>query len=216
MQGVRKVDIPPAIASQKWRVVRIATREERGFAFRGTGFALARANRTLVIANEHTIRKVRAELGQGAEIWVGFRPPLDAHRAMSVEADPVHDVAILEVGVQIEGETQERIGEARVGTPVLVLGYDDQHTRADDLVMSRGIVKWVGPYVVAKDMLITSGTYPGPTTRAVIIDGVRCESGASGSPLFDEGGRIMGFLKGHTDRGECFAISISAVIGKTR
>lgn len=116
-----------------------------------------------MIANEHTIRKARVDLGDDVEIWVGFAPPVNGHRAASIKTDPVHDLAILEVAVEIEGEVQERIAEARVGIRAFALGHDDQHIEADDFMFSRGVVKWMGPYVTEKNMLITSGTYPGPT-----------------------------------------------------
>lgn len=204
--------IPGQVNSQKWRAVRIAARQPEGFHFLGTGFGLVRGGKVFVITNEHTLQKAHERYGAGTEIWVDFQPPVHAHQSQLMATDGLHDLAILSTDVAFEGEGQEQVTNAMAGDPVMAIGYDDQHNQQHEPLVSRGTVKLTAPYALKEKALITSGVYPGPTAPAIVISGVNCASGASGSPVFDQRGRIVGYLKGRLDTGDCLAISINRAL----
>ncbi|MBI4279637.1 MAG: trypsin-like peptidase domain-containing protein [Armatimonadetes bacterium] len=199
------------VEAQKWRLARVLVRQGRGFAFQGSGFILVRAQRSFIMTNRHIVEQARTRLGSTVEIWASPAfAPKRAHPAEILTADEVADLAILGLGkgVEIEGQARERVGVGKVGGEVFVMGYDDQHM--DVPVLSRGTIVRVGPFVARDSLFVISGS--GSTATALLIEGASCPQGRSGSPVFDLVGRIVAYVKGHDDKGRCFAISIDEAL----
>lgn len=176
------------------------------FYFLGTGVALVRGKQTYVITNKHIVEKVE----DVTRIYADFPPPIGAHPVNWSRKSFSGDIAVLATELKIDGETQEQIGEAKPSTPVFVVGFDDEHI--DNLSMQRGAIEMLGAWVEDKHMLIPSGIYFGPSVPAMIISGVTCRAGGSGSPVFSLDGKILGIVKGFTDDRKCLAIRIGAAL----
>src|SRR5438445_4010906 len=203
--------LPQAVEIQKWRVVRI-TRERQGqFTFLGTGLIIVRDKRPFVVTNDHVARKARAP-NEATSICIAFNT--NAYPARVIGSDSAHDLALLELSpdFEIDGETGETVGEVGLGTVVFTLSFDDSHSAASDLISSKGRVVLAAPFVAGKNMFIRSGVYPGEPEKGLVISGVNCTSGSSGSPVFDKHGNILGYLKGRTDDGQCIAISLERAL----
>jgi hypothetical protein len=193
----QSMNVPEAVAAQRWRVIRVASKVPRGVVFCGTGFTLVRRGKAFIITTAHVVDEARSKPGATGRLYVDFAPPVNSHPVISIESDAFNDVAVLGTGV-ISGSThQETTGQARVGDIVYATGYDDEHcTSHTDVFTTSGRVVSTGLYVPEKGMLVTSGKAPGPSVPALILSGGGSTKGASGSPIFDGQGRIVGYLKG--------------------
>lgn len=204
--------LPKKIASQEWRIIRLAERQPDGFRFVATGFALAREGKTYVITNAHVLEKVK----DPSKFYADFAPPMNAHVVTLLSKDLTDDLALFATDVEINGATngatEERVGEAKVKTPVFILGFDDSHTTRDQLNIESGSVEMVGLWVDERHLFFPSGKYPGPAAPAMLISGVTCRLGGSGSPVFGFEGEILGVVKAYTDDGKCLAIDILPVL----
>jgi trypsin-like peptidase len=196
--------LPAAIASQEWRIIRLAESEQDGFHFVTTGFALVRKQKTYVITSGHIREKVKNPF----ELYADFAAPVKAHPARILSVDRTADVAVLETDIEGSGRTEERAGEAHPGTTVFIVGFDDAHTTRDTLNVESGLVQMVGLWVEGKHLFVPSGKYPGPAAPGLLLSGVTCRPGGSGSPVFGSDGDILGVMKGFTEDGKCLVIGI--------
>lgn len=202
------MQIPERVIAQASRTLRVGAMVGDKFDFKGSGFAFVRKHRVLAVTNQHTVRRIHDQYGENASILVWFQEPVRMHPATVLAIDKVNDLAILATGVTAdEDDPVEKTG-VTIGAKVYVTGYSDEHARQENPVISTGSVVSSGPYIVEKDMFVTSGTYPGPSALAYIISGAVCPSGASGSLVLDESGRMLGYIKGRLDSGECVAIAL--------
>ncbi len=83
--------LPTAIASQEWRITRLAEREQDGFHFVATGFAWVRKEKTYVITSGHVREKVKNPV----KLYADFPVPVRAHRARVLSMDHTDDIAVL-------------------------------------------------------------------------------------------------------------------------
>lgn len=204
--SISVIQAPEVVSAQWWRLVRVVEREPAGFRPLGTGFILVRGRVAFVVTNEHVVRKAKGSP------WVSIGK--QAHQAESHVTDEAHDLAVLKLGadVDISGETSERTSSAAKGQDVYAFGFPDDLGTAVDPLISQGQVLWVGRYEPTQRMVITSGTYPGRTVSAFIVAGITCRQGASGGPVFDKSGAIVGYVKGMLDTGECLCLSIERAL----
>jgi len=198
--------IPEPVWAQRWRLVRVLDREENGFRPLGTGFILVRQRTAFVVTNEHIVRKAKGTP------WVGVGK--QAHESVSRATDAAYDLAVLKLGtdVEISGETSESASGVAAGQTLYAFGFPDDLAGGSEPLASVGRVVWAGPYVPEKQLLITSGVYPGATIPAFVVAGIACRQGASGGPIFDPAGAIVGYVKGTIQSGECLGISIERAL----
>lgn len=207
-QGSPTLVLPTPIASQKWRVVRLARQEKDGFHFLATGVALVRQKKTYVVTSAHVMEKV----ADPTKIYADFPPPVNAHPVSVLARSSRGDIVVLATDVRTDGNTVEKTGEAREGMPVFIVGFDDEHTATDNRNIQRGVIDLVAPWAEEKHMFILTPKYPGVTAPGLLISGVTCQPGGSGSPVFGADGKILGVVKGHGDDSRCIAIGISAAV----
>ena len=186
----------------------MAERRKEGFRFVATGLALVRNNRTYIITNEHVLRK----LINRNQFYADFAPPVNAHQIRLLSANSNDDIAILRTDVTLDGATKERPGEAKLGKVVFVVGFEDSHTTRGNLQVERGVIETVGLWVEDRHLFVTSGKYPGRATPALLVSGVLCQQGGSGSPVFGSEGELLGVVKAFADNGMCLAIGIQPVL----
>jgi Trypsin-like peptidase domain len=196
--------LPKAIASQEWRILKLAEREQDGFHFVGTGFALVRKEKAFVITNAHVLEKIK----HLTELYADFGPPGNAHSMIVLSKDVTDDIAVLATDAEIQGDTEERIGVPKRTAAVFIVGFDDGHTTRDNLNVESGSIEMVGIWVDEKRLFYPSAQYLGAGAPAMLISGVTCRQGGSGSPVFGSDGEILGVVKGFTGDGKCLAISI--------
>ncbi len=204
------LQVPEAVTSQKWRLVRLVDRETAGFRPLGTGFILIRGKTAFVVTNAHVVRKAKSTP------WVPIGK--QAHQSQTYVSDEAYDLAVLRLGpdVDISGETSERPAAVAKGQVLFAIGFPDDLGTALEPLVSRGEVLWVGQYEPTQRIIITSGTYRGPTVSAFIVSGIACRQGASGGPVFDTSGALVGYVKGTLDTGECLCMSIQRVLDLAR
>jgi len=198
------VQLPTAVQSQKWRVVRIAESQNDGFHFLATGFALVRNQKAYVITSRHILEKVKDQ----AKLYADFVPPVGAHPATILAADPLADILILGTDAKPQEDPVERIGVGKVGARVFIVGFDDIHMTRNTLNTDSGIIQRVGRWVEQQHLLVISGQHEGPSAHDLLISGVTCRLGGSGSPVFGTDGQILAVVKGTTDDGKCLAIGL--------
>jgi hypothetical protein len=200
--------LPTSIASQEWRIVRLAEKEPDGFHFVATGFALVRNKKAFVVTSAHILEKVH----DPSKFYADFAPPMKAHAVTVWSKDSTDDLAVLATSVEINGELEERAAEPTVKAPVFIVGFDDAHTTRDQINIQSGAVETVGLWAEEKHFFIISGKYQGPTAPAMLISGVTCRLGGSGSPVFGSEGEILGVVKGFTGDRKCLAIDIQPAL----
>ena len=172
-----------------------------------SGFALVRKGETYVITNAHVLEQVQ----DPGKFYADFGPPMKAHAVKILARDSTDDLAVLATNVEIHVGAEEHVKEPRVNTTVFIVGFDDEHTTRDRLNIESGAIEEVGFWMEEKHMFILSGTYSGSAAPAMLISGVTCRLGGSGSPVFDLQGDILGVVKGFSDDGKCLAIDILPV-----
>lgn len=199
---------PKSIEFQKWRLVRLAEHKHDGFHFLATGFVLVRDGQTYVVTCRHTL----AEVGNREQLYADFGPPVMAHLAVVLGEDKTSDTAILKVHVKLNGATEERIADGDSDLHVFVAGFDEGHMDRGDFNIQEGKIVLAKPWVDAERLFITSGEYHGATTPALLITGVVCRAGGSGSPVFRTDGAIVGMVKASVQDGGCVAIGIQPIV----
>jgi len=201
--------LPPPIVSQRWRVLRLARRKEDGFHFVATGFAIARPERTYVVTCAHVIEKV----GTGTPLFADFQSPINAHATLVLAKSADPDIAILATDVQISGRAQERTGEGKRGMQVFLVGFDDEHTEKDRPQIQNGVIEAMGWWVEEKQhRLFTSSTTTRSGARAMLISGLVCNPGVSGSPVFGPDGQIVAVTTAFTVDHRCLATAAPLAI----
>lgn len=206
----QQTELPSSVLAQEWRVVRVTTKKEGGFDFRGTGFILVRSGKAFVVTNEHVIRNIKKKLGYEKDPWIIFNKK--AYPVTVRITDEVNDFAILETKLKFEGVCQESIVSAKNGLKVFVIGYSKNTFMMNQPSILKASISFEAPYVRKEQLLITSGQYPSDTASAFILSQYVCEKGFSGSPIVDLNGNIIGYLHGSIDIGGCIGISIEKVI----
>lgn len=205
-----QVQLPDEVQAEEWRLVRVLDRELKGFKPLGSGFILVRGRVAFVVTNEHVVSKAKSVP------WVSLGKRV--HESVSQEIDATYDLAVLRLGadVDISGETSEHTATVTQGQVVYSLGFPDDLGTAAKPLVSQGQVLWSGQYDPIKQLAITSGVYPGRTVSAFIVAGNACRQGASGGPVFDGLGSLVGYVKGSLSSGECLGISIQRALELVR
>jgi S1-C subfamily serine protease len=207
-QGETLSPPPPSIASQQWRVLRLARKREDGFHFVGTGFVVTRSDRTYIVTCAH-----RADNpADSAPLYADFLYPLNAHPTALVAKNSEADPALLAVDVAISGATQQTTIDVREGMEVFVVGFDDQHTEKDNPQIQSGVITTVGWWEDRGHRLFTSRrtTLSGPL--ALLISGSNCQPGKSGSSVFEADGKILAVTTSFTHNHSCLATAMPALV----
>lgn len=215
--------LPAAVQAQTWRAVRITVPYERSdlpdgappvraYAFQGTGFLLVRGLLRLtgyVVTCAHILHNIRERYGPDAPV----RAVLESGHARPLQVldiDDTHDLAVLQLGGALAGQKDVPPAAAAVrqlaGRAVYALGYAEADTRG--LWTAAGTVVQRGRYAPA-----LGGVAPGEgnealTAPALILEGMTPQPGTSGSPVFDAGGMLVGYVKGSLTDGRALALSI--------
>jgi S1-C subfamily serine protease len=179
-----ELDVDPIVEGSRSAVARIYVDSGEGEVSTGTGFGV-RADGTIV-TNRHVVetpdgrrpRRIGIQYSGSSQVWPG----------RILQLDPAADLAALKID-NILGETPVIEGldpapEVATGEPVALLGFPlgGEPGFGED----RREVIWP---------LITVGVVLGPRDDAVEIQGYG-EEGASGSPVFDGEGRLVGVVYG--------------------
>ncbi|MFP4311572.1 MAG: serine protease [Nitriliruptoraceae bacterium] len=150
-----------------------------GRARSGSAFALEVAGETVLVTNRHVLEQARSSVVQ----------PLDGSSGTAVRGIRLArsaDVAVLEVDEAALPPPLERGPAARVGQPVISVGFPGARP-----TFREGRVDRVEP------------------TRLVL--GLEVAGGASGSPVMDEQGRVIGQVYARTSEGRGLATPIDLV-----
>ncbi|MCC7260566.1 MAG: trypsin-like peptidase domain-containing protein [Alphaproteobacteria bacterium] len=140
----------------------------------GTGFFVS--NRGYVITNNHVIEGCSTAMIRGAV------NPVDAQ---VVAVDKENDLALLKTTVQPQRTATMRISDksVRVGDPVMVMGYPQEHGIS-------GVYKVMEASVVGMQGPLNEPTWIQFTSSA--------QQGNSGGPLLDTSGNVIGVIVGKT------------------
>lgn len=176
---------------------------DEGLSFLGSGFLVARHGKAFAATNDHVIKKATREHGTSVVLYVRFPAPLNDQRARLIASDPLYDIALLETDVSVHDQPLTVIAEPRPGDPVAVVGYGgDNFADAQPRTLS-GIVIKVG-WHDRVDRIRFYGDLDrfdiNRVARAFSVRGtVEFPPGASGSPVFDNSGRLLGYLVGRDE-----------------
>jgi len=204
------------VGSQLWRAVRIVQEVSKDNYTRiGSGFILVRNHRMVVFTNAHVVANAPRPIWF---LWEG-RPIDTTVRSI----DQNHDLAMLNTNAQLvdaDSVTRERTAAVVVGDKLVAFGYPDTvawgsaGSESSPPARIVGQVIAVGHYAPAiQTLLLAVGAYNGPTFPAFVFDAKGCTTGASGGPLFNSSGAIVGYLKGMVNEGGCIGVAIGRAIG---
>ena len=164
-----------------------------------------------MVTSAHVLERV----ADRAQLYADFEKPVGGHRADVLSTDEVADIALLVTKVKTDGRTADSVGEAKVGALVFVVGFDDTHLLRSQLKTEQGVVENVGLWADQKHLFIPTGkqtAYSGSAAPALLISGLSCRQGESGSPVFGSQGEILGVMKAFTDKGSCLAMGIGPAL----
>ncbi len=159
-----------------------------GRVFTGTAFAVKTdANGALMITNRHVVTSPEGE--DPIEIGVMFNHSRQTFRAQLVRKHPDRDVDMALLRVEVRGGTPVVPGigaePPTVGQPVVAIGFP----LGVDLEGGRDFQR------TGASATLVAGTISRLTTDLVQIDGYGA-TGASGSPILDQHGHVVGVLYG--------------------
>ena len=199
---------PPSIVSQRWRILRLARKREDGFHFVATGFVITRSTRTYIVTCSHVVDNST----DAAPLYADFAYPLNAHRTFVLATNSASDLALLASDVQIAGKTDETTIDVKEGMRVFVVGFDDQHMEKDNPQIQSGMIQAIG-WWERRHRIFTSRRAPsGTNTPGILISGLTCMPGESGSPVFGENGEILAVTTAFTHDHSCVATATPALI----
>lgn len=222
MTEAARESLPAAVQAQAWRAVRIAVPYERtdtpvgtlpvrAYAFQGTGFLLVRGlirPAGYVVTCAHILHNIRGRYGPDVQVRAvlasGHARPLQV-----LEVDDTHDLAVLQMGGAMAGQKDAPPAVAArklVGRAVYALGYAEADTRG--LWTAAGTVVQRGRYAPALGGVTPGEGNEAQTAPALILEGMTPQPGTSGSPVFDAGGALLGYVKGNLTDGRALVLSI--------
>jgi S1-C subfamily serine protease len=176
------IEVPDPVKAQQAKLVMIVDREGAGFRPIGTGFLLFRHGTAFAITNDHVVRAAKGTP------WVATIDK-KVHESQSIVRDEAYDLAILRLGgdVYTTDEIEERVGVATIGLQVYAYGFPEEEAiMGPDPVLSVGRVFWIGQIA-----------YPHLNMPAFRATGLICRHGASGGPVFNAEGAIVGYVKAY-------------------
>ena len=199
---------PPSIVNQRWRILRLARKREDGFHFVATGFLVTRSKKTYIVTCAHV---VDSSVGS-APLYADFAYPLNAHPTSVLAANSVSDLALLASDVQIAERTGEATRGVKEGMQVFVVGFDDQHTEKDNPQIQSGVIQAIGWWENRHRVFTSRRTSSGSNTPGILISGLTCLPGESGSPVFGADGEIIAVTTAFNHDHSCLATAVPALI----
>ncbi|MBI4178532.1 trypsin-like peptidase domain-containing protein [bacterium] len=190
--------------------VRVLVRVGDRLEFMGSGFLVSRNRKALAVTNAHVIEKALQKHGPAAQLYVRFTPPLNDNPATLSAMDRIYDVALLGTGIPFEG-TRLSVSEPRPGDRVSIVGFSESNLAADLPRTLPGEVIRVAWHDRIGRRKLSDLEPPNVASWArtfLVRTSSECEPGASGSPVFDAIGQVVGYLVGRNeDDGTCIVYS---------
>jgi S1-C subfamily serine protease len=197
---------PPSIVSQRWRILRLARKREDGFHFVATGF-VTRSKKTYIVTCAHVVDNSAGAI----PLYADFAYPLNAHRTSVLATNSVSDLALLASDVQIAERTgsNERNQGRNAG---LRRRFRRSDTEKDSPQIQSGIIQSIGCWERRHRVFTSRRTSSGSNTPGILISGLTCLPGESGSPVFGADGEILAVTTAFTRDHSCLATAMPALI----
>lgn len=192
-QAAAEVDYRDVVGANQQAVAMVYVRFPNGDVASGTGFAVTTDG--VMLTNRHVVRGARGDR-QPAELGVQFADSDQFYPARLLAISPDVDLAVIKTdirgGVNAVRGLNRRPDTLRQGDPVAIIGFP----LGTDLAMDMS----------SRNRTIARTTFTAGTVSKVLADNIQVDGysavGASGSPIFDQQGQVIGILFGSPEGAE--------------
>jgi len=204
------IEIPKAVKEQVWQIIKIAKSVKDGKVFCATGFIIPFKRQVHVATNSHVI----LQNGSTSEFWM-IDSSKKAYPLQLIWNEPKHDFAILKSSIDIlinDTYITTDLKNFDQNSVVYTGGYNDEDIQAALPIFQKGIIAERSKLIINDDVVIAApNNYEKETALGFFVKGFRCPKGSSGSPVLNEEGKTIGYVKGHhnsLEDGEALCITI--------